>query len=112
MGAGEARKGCWQSHFNRRVVTTLLEVPARHTNSQHGEIEDIPMVIVAREDAGRMSRLLASGQALYADLAIPNHIGGPVSSANVIAELKGSEKPAPSACSARTWIVGSGGRSA
>jgi carboxypeptidase Q len=65
----------------------------RHTHSEHGEIEDIPMVIVAREDAGRMSRLLASGQALYADLAIPNHIGGPANSANVIAELKGSEKP-------------------
>ncbi len=65
----------------------------RHTHSEHGEIEDIPMVIVAREDAGRMSRLLKSGQALYADLAIPNHIEGPAKSANVIAELKGSEKP-------------------
>ena len=51
------------------------------------------MVIVAREDAGRMSRLLASGQTLYADLSIPNQIGGPVESANVIAELDGSEKP-------------------
>ena len=65
----------------------------RHTHSENGEIEDIPMVLVAREDAGRISRLLASGQALYADLAIPNHIGGPASSANVVAELKGSEKP-------------------
>ncbi len=65
----------------------------RHTHSERGEIEDIPMVIVGREDAGRMSRLLRSGQALYADLAIPNHVGGPATSANVIAELKGSEKP-------------------
>jgi carboxypeptidase Q len=50
-------------------------------------------VIVAREDAGRMSRLLASGEALYGDLAIPNRIGGPANSANVVAELRGSEKP-------------------
>jgi len=65
----------------------------RDTHSEHGEIDDLPMVIVAREDAGRMSRLLASGQALYADLQIPNRIGGPVETANVVAELRGSEKP-------------------
>ena len=65
----------------------------RETHSEHGEIEDLPMLIVAREDAGRMSRLLGSGQALYADLEIPNRIGGPVETANVIAEVKGSEKP-------------------
>jgi hypothetical protein len=73
--------------------TRPYELLYRHTHSEHGEIEDIPMVIVGREDAGRMSRLLASGQALYADLAIPNRIGGPVQSPNVIAELRGSEKP-------------------
>ncbi len=73
--------------------TRPYELLYRHTHSEHGEIEDIPMVIVGREDAGRMSRLLASRQTLYADLAIPNHIGGPGSSANVIAELKGSERP-------------------
>ena len=73
--------------------TRPYDVLYRHTHSEHGEIEDLPMVIVAREDAGRMSRLLASGQALYADLAIPNRIGGPVETANVVAELRGSEKP-------------------
>jgi carboxypeptidase Q len=65
----------------------------RHTNSIEGEIDRIPMVLVAREDAGRIARLLASGQQLYADLAIPNKIGGPISAANVIAEIRGSEKP-------------------
>src|SRR3954454_12385974 len=65
----------------------------RHTNSTWGEIDRLPMVLVAREDAGRMARLLADGQKLRADISIPNQIGGPVSSANVIAELKGSEKP-------------------
>jgi carboxypeptidase Q len=65
----------------------------RHTNSTSGEIDRLPMVLVAREDAGRIARLLADGQKLRADISIPNQIGGPVSSANVIAELKGSEKP-------------------
>ena len=65
----------------------------RHTNSGDGEIDRLPMVLVAREDAGRVARLLASGQKLYADLSIPNTIGGPIKAQNVIAELRGSEKP-------------------
>ncbi len=65
----------------------------RHTNAINGEIDRIPMVLVAREDASRMARLLASGQELYVDLTIPNRIGGPITAANVIAEIKGSEKP-------------------
>jgi Zn-dependent M28 family amino/carboxypeptidase len=65
----------------------------RHTNSDHGEIDKLPMVIVAREDAARMSRLLASGQRLFADLSIPNRVGGPIQESNVIAELRGREKP-------------------
>jgi Zn-dependent M28 family amino/carboxypeptidase len=65
----------------------------RHTNAGDGEIDRLPMVLVAREDAGRVARLLASGQKLYADLSIPNTIGGPITAANVVAELRGSEKP-------------------
>jgi len=65
----------------------------RHTSAVQGDIDRIPSILVAREDAGRMVRLLSSGQKLYADLSIPNHIAGPITSANVIAELRGSEKP-------------------
>ena len=65
----------------------------RHTNASDGEIDRLPMVLVAREDAERVARLLASGQKLYADLSIPNTVGGPITAANVIAELRGSEKP-------------------
>jgi carboxypeptidase Q len=65
----------------------------RHTNAGDGEIDRLPMVLVAREDAGRVARLLASGQKLYADLSIPNTIGGSITAANVVAELHGSEKP-------------------
>jgi carboxypeptidase Q len=65
----------------------------RHTNAGDGEIDRLPMVLVAREDAARAARLLASGQKLYADLSIPNTIGGPITAANVVAELRGSDKP-------------------
>jgi len=65
----------------------------RHTNSLAGEIDRLPMVLLAREDAARMARLIASGQKLYADLEIPNHVGGPIQSSNVVAELRGREKP-------------------
>src|SRR5713226_1928535 len=65
----------------------------RHTNAIAGEIDRLPMVMVAREDAGRMARLLASGQKVNAYLSIPNHIGGPITAENVVAELRGSEKP-------------------
>lgn len=65
----------------------------RHTNAIAGEIDRIPMVLVAREDGSRIARLLASGESLYADLTIPNQIGGPIKAANVIAEIPGSEHP-------------------
>jgi carboxypeptidase Q len=65
----------------------------RHINSVDGTIDRIPMVLVAREDAARMARLIGSGQKLYADLAIPNRVGGAILAANVIAEVRGDEKP-------------------
>ncbi|HWZ81453.1 MAG TPA: M20/M25/M40 family metallo-hydrolase [Terriglobales bacterium] len=65
----------------------------RHTNSVAGEIDQLPMVIVAREDGERIGRLLASANPVWADIAIPNHVGGPIKSWNVVAELRGSEKP-------------------
>ena len=65
----------------------------RHINSPDGAIDRIPQLIVAREDAERMARLLASGKPLFADVSIPNRTGPAITTANVIAELRGSEKP-------------------
>jgi carboxypeptidase Q len=65
----------------------------RHANSSSGEIDRIPQVLVAREDGERMERLLAAGHQVWADLSIPNKIGGPIKTANVVGEIKGSEKP-------------------
>jgi carboxypeptidase Q len=75
------------------IATREHDILYRHTNSVEGEIDRIPQVLVAREDGERIGRLLASGHPVWADLSIPNRIGGPIKTANVIAEIKGSEKP-------------------
>ena len=75
------------------MATREHDLLYRHTNSGAGEIDKLPMVIVAREDGERIARLLASGSNVWADLSIPNQIGGPMRGSNVIAEIKGTEKP-------------------
>jgi carboxypeptidase Q len=75
------------------MATREHDILYRHTNSNAGEIDRLPMVLVAREDGERIARLLASHHPVWADLSIPNQIGGPVKTANVIAEIRGSEKP-------------------
>jgi Zn-dependent M28 family amino/carboxypeptidase len=75
------------------MATREHDILYRHTNSGAGEIDRIPAVIVAREDGERIARLLAAGRLVWADLSIPNQIGGPIKAANVIAEIRGSEKP-------------------
>jgi carboxypeptidase Q len=75
------------------MATREHDILYRHTNSTEGEIDRIPQVLVAREDGERIGRLLASGHPVWANLSIPNQLGGPIQAANVIAEIKGSEKP-------------------
>ncbi|HUM04760.1 MAG TPA: M20/M25/M40 family metallo-hydrolase [Terriglobales bacterium] len=75
------------------LATREHDILYRHTNAVFGEIDQLPMVIVAREDGERIARLLAAGNPVWAELAIPNKIGGPIKTSNVVAELRGSEKP-------------------
>ena len=75
------------------IATREHDILYRHTNSSEGEIDRIPQVLVAREDGERIGRLLATKHPVWVDLSIPNQIGGPIKTANVIAEIKGSEKP-------------------
>jgi carboxypeptidase Q len=75
------------------MATREHDILYRHTNASAGEIDRLPMVIVAREDGERIARLLASGNLVWADLSIPNQIGGPIKSSNVVAEVRGSENP-------------------
>jgi carboxypeptidase Q len=75
------------------IATREHDILYRHTNSAEGEIDRIPQVLLAREDGERIGRLLTSGHPVWADLSIPNQIGGAIKTSNVIAEIKGSEKP-------------------
>ncbi|HKW34753.1 MAG TPA: M20/M25/M40 family metallo-hydrolase [Candidatus Acidoferrum sp.] len=66
----------------------------RHTNSLTGEIDKIPQVVLAREDAMRLARTIAAYPAkVRAHFEMPNKIGGPVEQQNVVGELRGYEKP-------------------
>jgi carboxypeptidase Q len=65
----------------------------RHNLSVAGELEPLLQAIVAREDAERMARFLATGQKVRVRLEMPNHVTGPVESRNVVAEIRGREKP-------------------
>ncbi len=60
---------------------------------QDGSIEKLPQAIVAREDALRMAGQLAAGQRIRVRLELPNRVGGPAEAQNVVAEIRGSERP-------------------
>src|SRR6266850_217848 len=75
------------------ISTRERDLLYRHINTNHGEIDQLPIVIVAREDGERVARLVAKGSPVEAEFDLPNKIGGPFEVANVVAEIKGSEKP-------------------
>jgi len=63
----------------------------RHINTSTGSVDVIPQVLLAREDAERVARLLAHGEKVQMSISMPNKIGPPITTSNVVAELKGSE---------------------
>jgi carboxypeptidase Q len=65
----------------------------RHLLTLTGNLAPLPQAIVAREDAERMARLLAAGTSLRVRLLMPNRVAGPFTSENVVAEIRGREKP-------------------
>jgi carboxypeptidase Q len=65
----------------------------RHIFSVDGTIGRLPQAIVAREDAQRMARFIAAGKPVRVTLDMPNKISGQTGSENVVAEIRGSEKP-------------------
>lgn len=84
---GGARAILWMAARERLLLY-------RHTNSLDGKIDQIPQVVVAREDAMRLARLAAAyPDKAVAMLLVPNKIGGPVEQQNVVGEIRGYEKP-------------------
>jgi hypothetical protein len=74
------------------LSTRPRDLMYRHTITW-GSIAPIPMAQTAREDGLRLARLLDAGRALKVTLDIQNRIGGPWEPRNVVAEVRGSEKP-------------------
>jgi len=65
----------------------------RHTVATIGDLERLPQAVIAREDAERMTRFIAVGQNVSVHFELPNKISKPVESENVVAEIRGREKP-------------------
>ena len=65
----------------------------RHQVSWDGTISALPIAEVAREDGLRLARLSEHGREMTVTLDIRNAIGGPWRPKNVVAEIRGSEKP-------------------
>jgi hypothetical protein len=66
----------------------------RHTSTPGGGLlERIPQAIVARDDADKIAQLLAAAKPVRVHLEMPNKISGPVQVKNVVAEIRGWDKP-------------------
>jgi carboxypeptidase Q len=65
----------------------------RHTLTIDGQLDKLPQATLAREDAERIARFLAAGQKVRVQFDAPSKITGPVEAENVVAEIKGHEKP-------------------
>lgn len=66
----------------------------RHTSTPGGGVlEKLPQAIVARDDAEKLARLLATGQSVRVTVRMPNKVSGPMQVRNVVAEIHGWDKP-------------------
>lgn len=65
----------------------------RHTNVIDGRLDRLPAAVLSRDDALRILRLIESGRRVRMRLDLPNRTGGPVEAENVVAEIRGREKP-------------------
>jgi hypothetical protein len=64
----------------------------RHPATTDGTMAPLPAAILAREHAARLARLLEGGE-VRIRLRLANDVGGPYESQNVIAEIRGAERP-------------------
>jgi carboxypeptidase Q len=66
----------------------------RHTSTPGGGVlEKIPQAIVARDDAEKLARLLAGSEPVRVHFEMPNKVNGPALVKNVVAEIRGWDKP-------------------
>jgi hypothetical protein len=75
------------------ISTRPRDLLYRHTITFDGTLAPIPMAQVAREDGLRLGRLLDKGTDVRVSLDLDNKTGGPWKAQNVVAEIRGKDKP-------------------
>ena len=75
------------------TATRDYDILYRHINTMTGRMDVIPQVLLAREDALRIARLIAHahGEKVQMSVSLPNKVGPTITAHNVIAEIKGSD---------------------
>src|SRR5437763_17165002 len=74
------------------ISTRPNQLLYRHIGNFEEGINKYPQFLVAREDGERIARLLAEGKKVMMRYSVPKHVGGPIVSHNVVAEIRGREK--------------------
>ncbi len=75
------------------ISTREHDLLYRHIGSFDDHINPFPQLLLAREDGERIARLIAEGRPVKMRTSVPNRVGGPIVSHNVVAEIRGREKP-------------------
>src|SRR5215813_2922980 len=75
------------------ISTREQDLLYRHIGSFNDRISNFTQFLIAREDGERVARLLAQRQPVRMRYSIPNRVGGAVTAQNVVAEIRGKEKP-------------------
>src|SRR5689334_9230056 len=75
------------------ISTRDQDLLYRHIGSFNDHIKNYPQMLLAREDGERIARLLQAGEKVRLKYSIPDHVGGPITPHNVVAEIRGREKP-------------------
>jgi Iap family predicted aminopeptidase len=75
------------------ISTRPQDLLYRHIGSFNDHISPFTQFMLAREDGERVARLLAEGKPVRVHYSIPNKVGGPFTAQNVVAEIRGREKP-------------------
>ena len=92
-GADRAAQYGAVAALNRSVGSGLLRVPHTGALRYEGKQKKIPAAAVTSEDAMLMQRLLARGERVRMHLVLTPRTLADVASANVVAEIRGREKP-------------------
>jgi carboxypeptidase Q len=77
----------------RAVGPAGMRTPHTGSVAYTTDAPPIPAAAISSEDAGRIARLLMGGRRVRVALSLESHIEGDVESANVVAEIRGRERP-------------------